>query len=64
MSLGDAAFTREKKRVKIMRTILEILCLLGIVYLLVDAFFSLTTYRPFRGDYDTVGVDTGFVALS
>lgn len=64
MSLGDAAFTREKKRVKIMRTILEILCLLGIVYLLVDAFFSLTTYRPFRGDYDSGGVDTGFVALS
>ena len=68
MSLGDAAFTREKKRVKILRTILEIICLLGIVYLLVDAFFSLTTYRPFTADQIDVtaadGADTGFIALS
>ncbi|MGP1367063.1 MAG: hypothetical protein ACTTKW_07095 [Schwartzia sp. (in: firmicutes)] len=64
MSLGDAAFTREKKRVKTIRTIIQIFCLMGIVYLLVDAFFSLTTYRPFEGYSGSEGVDTGFVALS
>ena len=50
MSLEDAAFTRRKYRVKLRRTILEIICLLGIIGLLINAFFTLTTYRPFTAD--------------
>ena len=68
MSLGDAAFTRRKYRVKLRRTILEIICLLGIIGLLINAFFTLTTYRPFTADQidqnAAGGADTGFVALS
>lgn len=68
MSLGDAAFTKRKNRVKFFRTIFQLLVLLGIITLLINAFFTLKRYRPFSVNEvamaDAGGLDTGFLALS
>jgi len=68
MSLGNDAFTTRKNRRKRIRTVLEILVLLGAAVLLINAFFTLKTYRPFDVNQMDMGTgsadDTGFIALS
>ena len=68
MSLWDDKFTQDKNRRKRFRMVLEILTLVFVIFLLINAFMTLRTYRPFDPATTDMaadgGQDTGFIALS
>ncbi len=64
MTLGDEEFTKKKNRTKWLRTVLEILVVLGLLYLVWETFFHQKTYEPFTEDEVSATTDTGFIALS
>lgn len=64
MTLGDEKFTKKKNRVKRLRTVLEILVVIGLLYLLWETFFHQKTYEPFQEEEVSATTDTGFIALS
>lgn len=64
MTLGDEEFTKKKNRTKKLRAVLEILVVLGLLYLVWETFFHQKTYEPFTEDEVSATTDTGFIALS
>ncbi len=64
MTLSDEEFTKKKNRRKYLRTLLEVLVILGLLYLLWEAFFHEKTYEPFTEEEVSATTDTGFIALS
>ncbi len=63
-ALGDDDFTRKKKHHKVIRTLFEF-CVLGcLVFIIINAFFTLTDYEPFPDDAASTSTDTGFIAIS
>lgn len=64
-ALGDERFTARKNRFKKVRTVFQLLVIVGVLVLLFTVFFSLKEYQPYEAEAPTAGgPDTGFVAIS
>ncbi len=64
-ALGDESFTARKNRFKKVRTVFQLLVIVGVLVLLFTVFFSLKEYQPYEAEAQSAGgSDTGFVAIS
>lgn len=65
MQIGDDKYTKNKERKKIIKVVLQIICLAALAAVLVLALFTFKKYVPFQQRSDVpVSDDRGFVALS
>lgn len=64
MTLGNEAFTQKRDKVKIIRTVLEVIIILLLVYVAVTNLFVFEKYQPYDRNTTTMSDNGGFVALS
>lgn len=65
MQIGDEQYTKVKNRKKVIKVILQVICLLALAAVLIFALFTFKKYIPFQQRSDVpVSNDRGFVALS
>ena len=64
MTLGNEAFTQKRDKVKIIRTVLEVIIILLLVYVAVTNLFVFEKYKPYDRNTTTMSDNGGFVALS
>ena len=65
MQIGDDKYTKKKERKKIIKVVLQVICLAALAAVLVMALFTFKKYVPFQQRSDVpVSDDRGFVALS
>lgn len=64
MKISDKEFTARKGRKKLIRVIFEIIILVGIAAICINALFTLKTYEAFSAKNSKISQDRGFVALS
>ncbi len=64
MTLADKEFTAKKNRVKKIRSVLEFLFIIVLLYIIVNALFVFEKYKPYTMNNTEFGSDEGFVAIS
>ena len=65
MQIGDDKYTKNKERKKIIKVVLQVICLAALAAVLVLALFTFKKYVPFQQRSDVpVSDDRGFIALS
>ena len=65
MQIGDDKYTSAKNKKKVIKVVLQVICLLALAVVLVLALFTFKKYVPFQQRSDVpVSNDRGFVALS
>ena len=65
MQIGDDKYTQAKNRKKVIKVVLQVVCLVALAAVLVLALFTFKKYVPFQQRSDVpVSDDRGFVALS
>ena len=65
MQIGDDKYTSAKNKKKVIKVVLQVICLLALAVVLVLALFTFRKYVPFQQRSDVpVSNDRGFVALS
>ena len=64
MTLADKDFTSRRDRIKRIRTVAEIVTLIALLFIVVNALFVFKKYQPFTLNNTEFGSDEGFVAVS
>lgn len=64
MKFADDIYTKAKNKRKVIRCVIQTIILLILLYLLVDALFTLKSYVPYQQQKTSFDGDKGFVALS
>ena len=64
MTLADKEFTSKRNRVKRTRTVFEIIVIVVLLYVIINALFVFAKYKPFTLNNTEFGTDEGFVAIS
>ena len=64
MTLADKAFSAKKNRNKKIRSVIEALVLLTLLYIIINSLFVFAKYEPYTLRNAEYGSDEGFVAIS
>jgi hypothetical protein len=64
MTLADKEFTSKRNRVKRIRTVIEVIVIAVLLYIIINALFVFSKYKPFSLNDTEFGTDEGFVAIS
>ncbi|MBQ9573032.1 MAG: glycoside hydrolase [Acidaminococcaceae bacterium] len=64
MTLADEQFTSQRNRRKKIRTVAEVIVLVVLLYIIVNALFVFGKYEPFNFNNTEFGSDEGFIAIS
>ncbi|MBP2630029.1 MAG: hypothetical protein H6Q70_657 [Firmicutes bacterium] len=64
MIMSNEKFTTQKDRKKKIRVVVQIMILLAVSVICINALFTLKTYEPYKNQTTKIAGDKGFVALS
>jgi hypothetical protein len=63
MTLGNEAFTKARDKAKIIRTVVEVVILLLLIYVAVTNLFVFEKYKPYDRNSTPMSDNGGFVAF-
>ena len=64
MTLADEQFTSQRNKRKRVRTVAEVIVLVVLLYIIINALFVFGKYEPFNFNNTEFGSDEGFIAIS